>query len=61
MFRKKYRTDNGWHFFLRLKFFDYFGQPLQDMLKALRADKAFQKLNNGKIKIAVDVDPLNML
>ncbi len=46
-----------WHLILRTDTH----QPLQDMLKALRGDKAFQKLNTGKIKIAVDVDPLNML
>jgi primosomal protein N' (replication factor Y) len=46
-----------WHLILRTETH----QPLQDMLKALRADKAFQKLTAGKTKISVDVDPLNML
>ncbi|QPJ61094.1 MAG: primosomal protein N' [Candidatus Nitronauta litoralis] len=46
-----------WHLILRTDTH----QPLQDILKALRADKAFQKLASGKIKFTIDVDPLNML
>ncbi len=46
-----------WHLILRTDTH----QPLQDILRALRADKTFQKLNAGKIKITIDVDPLNML
>lgn len=54
-----YRLQNRyrWHLILRADTH----QPLQDFLNALREQEGYQRLLSGKAKIAVDVDPLNML